>query len=403
MRVFKLSLLFFISALVLTGCNLSQNDQAAVEPYNRIETVQGGVEYDYENRLAKENLDLRAIGELLEDAETAEEFEYRLNSPENGVNNLDLNGDGYADYISVREFDERDSDERGFSLFSMFGPEMIQEIATIIFDRDRYNDRDEYYPGSRVLITGNEQIYGDDYYYETNWLERSVPIVSWIFTDRDNNYNSPYYYENYPDYYEPYTIVETPVYQTRIEQYYAQPVFVQTSQPTITDVKIKSPYRGKSMEKIYSKLAKPTKQQVEFRRNNPGPPQFVRERKEQKNNQALKPEKPFRDKPNKFEKQEKVRPETPQMREKPNKPEQRVKFERQNPVRIERQQPNFERQKPAKVERQQQMKPQKQENRVQPNNGGGNPNKGGGNPNKGGGNPNKGGGGGGGGGKKGKG
>ncbi len=400
MRVFKLSLLSFISALFLTACgSTSQNEQAVIAPDDQMRAAQEAVQYDYENRPAKENLDLQAIGELLENAETAEEFEYRLNSPENGVNNLDLNGDGYADYIGVREFDERDTEERGFSLFSMFGPETIQEIATIIFDRNRNNDN-EYYPGSRVLITGNEQIYGDNYYYESNWLERSVPIVSWLFTERDNNYNSPYYYENYPEYYEPYSVVETPVYRTRIEQYYNTPVFVQTAQPSLRDIKIKSPYRGKSMDKIYSKMAKPTKQQIDFRKNNPGPPEFVRQRNEKTKNSDFKPEKPFRDKPNKFEKQEKVRTENPQMREKPNKPEQRVKAERQQPVRIERpnqqkverQQPNFERQKPAKAERQQQMKPQKQENRG-----------GGGGNNKGGGGNGKGNGGGGGGGKKGKG
>jgi hypothetical protein len=351
MRVFKLSLLFFISALILTACSRTQNEQAVVDQYDQTGAAQGGLQFDYENRLAKENLDLQAIGELLEGAETAEEFEYRLNSPENGVNNLDLNGDGYVDYISVREFDERETDERGFSLFSMFGPDMIQEIATIIFDRDRFNDN-EYYPGSRVLITGNEQIYGDNYYYETNWLERTVPIVSWIFTDRENFYSSPYYYENYPDYYEPYMIVETPVYRTRIEQYYNEPIFIQTAQPSVMEIKIKSPYRGKSMDKVYSKMAKPTRQQVEFRKNNPGPPEFVRQRKEQKKNADFKPEKPFRDKPNKFERQEKVRPEREQMREnrqtreRPNKQEQRIKFERQNPVRIERQ-------KPQKIERQQ--------------------------------------------------
>ena len=401
MKVFKLSLLFFISALFLTACNRTETEQAIIDQSAQLRAAQDAIQYDAipYNRLAKENLDLQAIGEMLEDAETAEEFEYRLNSPENGVNNLDLNGDGYVDYISVREFDERDTDERGFSLFSMFGPELIQEIATIIFDRDRYDDG-RYYPGSRVLITGNEQIYGDNYYYETNWLERSVPIVSWIFTDRDGYYNSPYYYENYPTYYEPYTIVETPVYRTRIEQYYNEPVFIQTAQPTITQIKIKSPYRDKSLEKVYSKMAKPTKQQVEFIKNNPGPPEFVRQRNEKMKDANFKPEKPFRDKPNKVERQENFKQEKPQqMREKPNKPEQRVKFERQNQVRVERQQPNFERQKPAKMERQQpqmrpqqQMKPQKQNN---PGGGGGKGNGGGGNG--------KGNGGGGGGGKKGKG
>ena len=433
MRVFKLSLIFFIAALFITACNRNQIEQSYEDGY-QVAPTGAGFGYDEDDRWARENLDLQAVGELLQRADDAEEFEYLLNSDESGVNNLDLNGDGYTDYISVREFDDRYDDERGFSLFSMFGPEEIQEICTIIFDRDRYDGyngyNDGYYPGARVLLTGNDQIYGDNYYYESNWLDRSLPIISWLFTDRDDYYRSPYYYENYPAYYEPYPVVETVVYQTRIQEYYPTPVFIQTTQPSITEVRIASPYREKSMDKIYSKLAKPTKEQVEFKKSNPKPPEFVRANKENREKSySAKPDK--RDNPNRFEKQEKVerqekiRNERPQqMREKPNR-EERINVQRQNPVRVERQnqprferqnqprferqnqprferqsQPRFERQSqprierpnPVRVERPNVMRPQKQENRAQPNNGGG------GNPNKGGGN-----GGGGGGGKKGKG
>src|SRR5215204_3864606 len=157
MKVFKLSLIFFIAASFMTACNTIRDDQS----YNDIYQKGVGLGYDDDARWARENLDLQAVGELLQRSDDAQEFEYLLNN-EDGVNNMDLNGDGYADYISVREFDDRYDDERGFSLFSMFGPDQIQEIATIIFDRDRYNDG--YYPGARVLLTGNEQIYGDNYY-----------------------------------------------------------------------------------------------------------------------------------------------------------------------------------------------------------------------------------------------
>src|SRR5215213_1565312 len=237
MKVFKLSLVFFIAALFITSCNRNLTSQS-YDDY-QIGAGEAGLGYDNDNRWARENLDLQAVGELLQRSDDAEEFEYLLNSEE-GVNNLDLNGDGYADYISVREFDDRYDDERGFSLFSMFGPDQIQEICTIIFDRDRYNDgyNDGYYPGARVLLTGNEQIYGDNYYYESNWLDRPLPIVSWLFTDRSDYYRSPYYYENYPEYYQPYPVVETTVYRTRIDNYYPAPVFVQTAKPSIREIRI---------------------------------------------------------------------------------------------------------------------------------------------------------------------
>jgi hypothetical protein len=406
MKVFKLFLTFLTAASFLTACNPLQRSGIYDEPYP-VGTVQDGPGYDQENyRLPRENLDLQAVGALLERADNAEEFEYLLNDPENGVNNLDLNGDGYTDYISVREFGDQYDDERGFSLFDMFGPDLIQEIATIIFDRDNYNNdyNNGYYPGARVLLRGDEDLYGDNYYYETNWLDRTIPIVTWIFSNRDGSYNSPYYYENYPSYYEPYEIVETPVYRTRIEQYYTTPIFVQTTQPTVTEVKIVSPYKDKSLKKVYAKLPKmPKEQRAEFKRNNPGPPDFVREKQERTKDFSVKENKQFRENPNKFEKPERPQPMR-EKREKPNKQE-RMNVQRQNPVkferppqpaRVERQnQPKFERRQPMRVERQnpvrmerpqpQQMKPQKQQNRPQPNGNGGGKGNGGGGNNRGGG------------------
>ncbi len=445
MRVFKLSFLFLSAALFLAGCTKSDvtdqiyNQQSQPYEIGRIE--EGFLEDD--ELIGRESLDLQALGAILERANNAEDFEYLLNS-DDGINNLDLNDDGYADYISVREFGNSYDDERGFSLFSMFGPELIQEIAQIIFDRDRYNDgyNDGYYPGSKILIRGNDYLYGDDYYYETNWNDRQVPIVDWVFSDRDNYYQSPYYYQNYPGYYEPYTIVETPVYLTRIEQYYYSPVFVQTAQPTVTEIRVESPYRDVSLSQAYMKLPKPERvqrqQQVLVERNNQRA-QFEREKpgkmkdfsvKENNKDFSVKEDKRVNDNPNRAEKPEKIRNERQQQvrdqiretREKPNKPErverqqqqkverqqpqqkferqQQQKVERQQQQRIERQpQQKFERQQQQRVERQpqQQMKQprqqQKQENRVQQNGGGGKQNGGGNNPgggNKGGGGKGKG-------------
>ena len=50
-----------------------------------------------------DGLDLEAVGELFREAENLEAFEKVLNDPEVGINNLDLNGDGYVDYIRVVE------------------------------------------------------------------------------------------------------------------------------------------------------------------------------------------------------------------------------------------------------------------------------------------------------------
>ena len=466
MKFFKLSLIFFISALFLTACTRSDVERVYTDQ-TELGVGAPGFGYDNDAVWARENLDLQAVGELIPLADDAAELEYLLNN-QDGINNLDLNGDGYADYISVREFDDRYDDERGFSLYSMFGPDEIQEICTIIFDRDGYNDGYDY-PGARVLLTGNDEIYGDDYYYESNWLDRSLPLVSWLFTDRDDYYRSPYYYSNYPDYYEPYPVVETIVYRERIREYYPDPVFIQTTQPTLVEeVRVSSPYREKSMTKVYANLAKPTRQQVEFKEKNPDVKEVVRANREQakqqvKNNSA-RPDKQFNEKQNRFDKQQ-AKLERQQMRaEKPNRQdrenfqntakaerqqqrqfEKQQRSERQQQQRFDQQQQReqraaqqqqqrVERQQQQQVQRQQQQqqrqqqrverpqqqrferpqqqkqqrvdRPQQQQQRVerpQPQRQQQQPNTGGGNPNKGGGgNPNKGGGNQGGGGKKGK-
>ena len=252
--------------LVFTGCNSDEQPEATViNPYGNSPALVD------DNYWAKENFDLERVGNLLERSDSPEAFERYLNQ-RNGINNLDLNGDGYVDYISVDEFGDYDSNERGLSLFTRFGPDIIQEIATVMFYRDRPD-----YPGARILLRGNDQIYGDNYYYETNWLDRSLSIASFLFTDHDQLYRSPYYYDYYPSDYVAYEVVETPIYRTRIVELYPQPVVVYTTAPTIvTKLKIKSPHDGRSMEKIHAKLAKPTKGQAEFIKNAPPRGQFAK-------------------------------------------------------------------------------------------------------------------------------
>jgi hypothetical protein len=270
MRIIKLSATFFAISLFLMACNADQTPQIAnIDPNPNDGTL---TEADQDDYWAKDNLDLQRVGSLLERSDSPEEFEAYLNE-DDGINNLDLNGDGYVDYISVDEFEDRGPNERGLSLFSRFGPDLIQEIATIIFYRDDLNS-----PGSRILLTGNEQLYGDNYYYETNWLDRSLGLVTTLFSDRDQYYRSPYYYDNYPPDYVVYEVVQTPVYRTRIERIYPQPLFVYTAAAPVylTKIKIKSPHKGKWMDKVYAKLAKPTKEQAEFKKNNPGRPEHIK-------------------------------------------------------------------------------------------------------------------------------
>jgi hypothetical protein len=251
----------FGGVIFLAGCGGAEQQQVQQQQQPVYDTTAGNeLSDDY---WAKDNFDLQRVGDLLERSHGPEEFERYLNRP-GGINNLDLNGDGYVDYVSVREFDDRDPYERGLSLYSQYGPDLIQEIATIFFYRD-----EPRYPGARILLRGDERLYGDNIYYERNWLDRSLEIASFLFRDHDS-YRSPYYYDNYPTWYETYEVVETPVYRTHVAELYPQPVFVAVSTPEIVDrIKIKSPNNGLHLGQIKAKLVKPTREQEDFIKNNP--------------------------------------------------------------------------------------------------------------------------------------
>ena len=386
MKIIKLSLAIFAISLFFLGCNSNQTPPTATTAPQTYPNDQEFIETEGDEYWAKDNFDLQRVGNLLERAESPEQFERYLNQ-DDGINNLDMNGDGYADYISVEEFDDRDSNSRGLSLFSRFGPDLIQEIATVFLYRD-----EPRYPGARFLIRGNDQIYGDNNYYETNWLDRGLQIASSLFADHDP-YRSPYYYDNYPSWYTPYDIVEVPVYRTRVAQLYPQPVFVYSASPPayFEKIKIKSPNNGLHLGQIHAKLVKPTKAQDDFLKGNPGLAKFVKNDKGGRRNDVARggDDKPGRDNP----------PRSDRGEERGNPGRDDRGAERGNPNKPAAQNPGQGRQdmKPAKTDNPGAGNPNKgggNPNKADgnPNKGGGNPNKGGGNPNKGGGNPNKGGG-----------
>jgi hypothetical protein len=256
-----------VSGLV-AACNTAEQQVANADPYANnanSSTIADDLPFDETDPLVKDNFDLQRAGEFLRSSNDPAEFEAYINEP-NGINNLDLNGDGYVDYISVEEFDDRGDGQRGLSLFARYGPDLIQNIASIFLYRD-----EPRYPGARVLIRGDDVLYGDDYYYEANWLDTSLGIAALLFGDHDR-YRSSYYYDNYPPNYVVYDVVETPVYRTRIERLWPEPIFVYAAAPPVyyERIKIKSPNNGLHLGQIYAKPMKPTRAQIEFRRNNPG-------------------------------------------------------------------------------------------------------------------------------------
>lgn len=202
---------------------------------------------------AAEGLDLKAVGELLKKAKTAEELEKLLNSPAQGVNNMDLDGDGNVDYISV---DEYGNDKvKGFSLSSQPTAGETQEIATIEIEKSSESE-------GEMQIKGNEQIYGSNHYYHSHFGFTDFLIMSYLFRPH-GFYGSPYGYGRYPGYYSNYRTAPTSAYRSRTSRMTSNSSFRGSQSSTIKSG-VKSPNAGMSSKSVRAPLRNPTSSQKSF-------------------------------------------------------------------------------------------------------------------------------------------
>jgi len=165
-------------------------------------------------------LDLNAVAELFKDAETIEDFENDLNDPDIGINNLDLNEDGYVDYIRVVE--QVTEYTHLIILQVLLGDDEFQDVATIEIEK---SDEDEY----NMQVHGNEVFYGYDYYVAPTYVHiHRWPIITWIYRPVYRPYRSVYYFGYYPRWWKPYRPVTRHVYHTRTVRYTRRATFEAT-------------------------------------------------------------------------------------------------------------------------------------------------------------------------------
>lgn len=137
-----------------------------------------------------DNLDLEAVASMFGDSRNLEEFERSLNDPEYQISNLDLNEDGYVDYLRVVE-----SSEDGLHLIliqAVLARDVYQDVASIDVEKR----------GSNVVVqvVGNRYIYGPNYIIEPFYVQRPV-IFNFFWGPSYVRWVSPYYYGYYPVYY----------------------------------------------------------------------------------------------------------------------------------------------------------------------------------------------------------
>ncbi len=155
-----------------------------------------------------DNLDLEAVATAFGDARDLQEFEKLLNDKDLRISNLDLNEDGYVDYLRVIE--STDGNTHLVTIQAALGNHIFQDVASIDVERD--NSSSTY-----VQIIGNPYFYGPNYiinplYYRTPY------IIDWFWSPFYSPWISPYYWSYYPSYYSPWRPLPVPRYINNVHR-----------------------------------------------------------------------------------------------------------------------------------------------------------------------------------------
>lgn len=102
--------------------------------------------------LPGDNFSLQGALSLFKQSNSPEEFEKLLNSENNKVNNLDLNGDGNIDYLRV--INKRQNQVQVFIIQALISNQESQDVAVIELEKTGDNT-------AVIQIAGDEDIYGE--------------------------------------------------------------------------------------------------------------------------------------------------------------------------------------------------------------------------------------------------
>ena len=116
--------------------------------------------------LPGDNLNLFAVMDLFQQSETLEGFERALNDPESVINNLDLDGDGYVDYIMVIDYPE--GNVHSIVLRIALDENEYQDVAVFVVEKLRGG-------AVQIQLIGDEALYGRDYIIEPIYAETPNP------------------------------------------------------------------------------------------------------------------------------------------------------------------------------------------------------------------------------------
>ena len=153
-------------------------------------------------------LDLHAVAAAYSEARSTREFEQLLNSSKYMINNLDLNRDGYVDYLRVIE--TRKGQYYAYLIQACLAPTVFQDVATLVAERRAST--------LYVEVVGDSYLYGYNYIVRPTFVKRPPMWDVYGYT----NYSvwvSPYYYGAWPSYYTRPKTVYITHYQAYVKTY----------------------------------------------------------------------------------------------------------------------------------------------------------------------------------------
>lgn len=162
-----------------------------------------------------DNFSLEGALALFKKASTVEEFEKQLNSENNYVNNIDLDGNGETDYIQVK--DNYKNSLHAIVLQVAVSEKETQDIAVIEIEKTGEKT-------AQLQIIGDEDIYGSkkiiEPFDESETKEKSGPAaptihlvivnvwfwpcVTYIYTPGYVAWQSSWYWHHYPHWWRPW-------------------------------------------------------------------------------------------------------------------------------------------------------------------------------------------------------
>ncbi len=137
-------------------------------------------------------LDLQAVGAAFAQSSTVEEFENILNDGSYMLSNLDLNNDGYVDYLRVLETVE--GRNHVFLIQAVLAENVYQDVATVVAELQGASN-------AYVQIIGSSYIYGPEFIIRPVYITTPLIFAHLIRPDY-RPWISPWHWNHFPPHYK---------------------------------------------------------------------------------------------------------------------------------------------------------------------------------------------------------